>query len=126
MCDILIVGLSTNECIKYKNKNTIIKYEDRKKILESIKYVDMVIQQEDTYKVKIYHKIKYNILFVGDDWYNTNKWNNFEKNLKIYNVKVIYFPYTKSCSTTIIKKKLINIKKIIFKNYTEDILFEPI
>ena len=48
MCDKLIVGLSTDECIKYKLKNTIMKFKERKKILESIKYVDCVIPQNDT------------------------------------------------------------------------------
>ena len=87
MCDKLIVGLSTDECIKYKFKNTVIKYEDRKIILESIKYVDSVIPQTDTNKYEAWKKLKFNILFVGDDWYNTEKWNKFENKLNEYNVK---------------------------------------
>ena len=113
MCDLLIVGLSTDECVKYKHKNTIINYEDRKKILESIKYVDCVIPQENTDKLLAWHKIKYDLLFVGDDWYNTPKWNTFEKNLKEYNVKIIYFPYTTSCSTTLIKKNIVDVNNIL-------------
>lgn len=114
MCDKLIVGLSTDECVKYKFKNTIMNYDTRKTILESIKYVDMVLPQEDTDKVKAYKKIKYNKLFVGDDWYGTEKWNNFEKQLREFDVDVIYFPYTKSCSTTILKKNSINLKNCFF------------
>ena len=95
MCDKLIVGLTTDDCVKYKHKNTIINYADRKCILESIKYVELVIPQNDTDKVESYHKLKYNKLFVGDDWYNTKKWNDFEDQLKAFNVNIIYFPYTK-------------------------------
>ena len=75
LCDKLIIGLSTDECIKYKLKNSVINYEDRKKILESIKYVDCVIPQINTDKFEAWKQIKYNILFVGNDWYNTPKWN---------------------------------------------------
>ena len=113
LCDKLIVGLSTDECIKYKLKNTVICYEDRKKILESMKYVDCVIPQNNTDKFESWKKLKYNILFVGDDWYNTQKWNNFEKKLKEVNVQIKYFPYTKKCSTTIIKKKILNPNNIL-------------
>ena len=112
MCDKLIVGLTTDEGVRYKFKNTILKYDDRKKILESLKYVDSVIPQKDTDKVLAWNKIKFNILFVGDDWYNTPKWNGFENELKKYNVKIVYFPYTQSCSTTLIKKKIVNINNI--------------
>ena len=113
LCDKLIVGLSTDECVKYKFKNTVMNYESRKKILESIKYVDAVIPQEDTNKILAWNKIKFDYLFVGDDWYNTEKWNNLEEKFKELNVKIMYFPYTQSCSTTIIKKKILNPNNIM-------------
>ena len=113
LCDKLIVGLSTDECVKYKLKNTVMNYETRKSVLESIKYVDAVIPQEDTNKVLAWKKIKFDYLFVGDDWYQTEKWNNLEKKLKEFNVKIIYFPYTKSCSTTLIKKSILNPNNIM-------------
>jgi glycerol-3-phosphate cytidylyltransferase len=106
MCDRLIVGLTTDEATSYKGTTTIIKYEDRKTILESCKYVDLVIPQEDHNKVSAFYKLKYNILFVGDDWHNTKKWIEYEAELKKHGVKVIYFPYTKKVSTTELKKKL--------------------
>lgn len=113
LCDKLIIGLSTDECIKYKNKNTVIPYEDRKKILESISYVSFVVPQTNTDKYEAWERLKFNVLFVGDDWYNTKKWNNFEEKFKKVNVKIIYFPYTQKCSTTLIKKKIINKTNIL-------------
>ena len=108
MCDVLIVGLTTDEQVKYKNTECVIAYEDRKKILESCKYVDIVIPQDDHDKVKAYDKVKYNILFVGDDWYLSEKWQKYEEDLKKYHAKVVYFPYTKKVSTSKIKKSLNN------------------
>lgn len=108
MCDKLIVGLTTDEAVSYKGTESVFKYNDRKTILESCKYVDIVIPQENHNKVEAYHKIKYDILFVGDDWYQSDKWNEYELELKKYGVKVIYFPYTKSISTTKLKENLKN------------------
>jgi choline-phosphate cytidylyltransferase/glycerol-3-phosphate cytidylyltransferase len=106
LCDKLIVGLTIDDIVSYKESTTVIKYDDRKVVLESCKYVDLVIPQTDHNKVNAYNKLKYNILFVGDDWYQNDKWQKYEEELKGYGVKVIYFPYTKKISTTIIKSNL--------------------
>ena len=124
LCDKLIIGLSTDECIKYKLKNTVINYEDRKNILESIKYVDCVIPQINTDKFEAWKQIKYNILFVGNDWYNTPKWNTFEDKLKKVNVEIKYLPYTQKCSTTLIKKKIINRNNILILFSLNKILWD--
>lgn len=51
-------------------------------------------------------KLKASILFVGDDWYNTSKWNDIERDLEKIGTKVVYFPYTKGVSSTIIANTL--------------------
>ena len=45
-------------------------------------------------------KLKANILFVGDDWYQTEKWEQYEKEFNEAGIKIIYFPYTKGISST--------------------------
>jgi len=101
LCDILIVGVSTDELVlKYKKKRTVISFEDRIEIIRSIKYVDVVIPQRSIDKVEAFRRLKFNILIVGDDWYNTDKWNKAEQKLKQYKVKVIYLPYTSNISST--------------------------
>ena len=106
LCDKLIVGVTTDELVAYKNKKAVIPFEERIEIIRAIKYVDAVIAQEDMDKVKICKKLKADYLFVGDDWYNTEKWKNYEKELKEIGVKVVYFPYTKNTSSTLINKTL--------------------
>ena len=51
----------------------------KSEIVKSIKYVDAVVPQYDMNKVEACEKVKANILFVGDDWYNTEKWKDYEK-----------------------------------------------
>ena len=46
-CDKLIVGVTTDELVSYKSKNFVIPFEERSEIVESIKYVDAVVPQEN-------------------------------------------------------------------------------
>jgi len=111
LCDKLIVGVTTDELVKYKFKKAVIPFKERIKIVRSIRYVDVAIPQADINKVLAWKKIKYNILFVGDDWYGEKKWKDFEKTLKKKDVKIIYFPYTKGTSSTILNNTLKKLRK---------------
>ena len=51
------------------------------------------------------------VLFVGDDWYATEKWKEYEKEFEKEGIRIIYFPYTKGVSSTIITEALMNIRK---------------
>lgn len=106
LCDILIVGVSTDELAKYKGKIPIIPYEERAEIVQSIRYVDQVIPQTDRNKVNAYYKLKYDKLIVGDDWLGDPEWNEWENELKQFNVPVIYLPRTPNISTTQIIDKI--------------------
>ena len=106
LCDKLIVGVSTDELAFYKGKKPIIPFENRLLVVEACKYVDVVIPQEELDKMIAYKKLKFNILFVGSDWYEDDNWMNYEKKLKEYGAKVIYIPYTKSTSSSLINNIL--------------------
>ena len=105
-CDYLIVGLTTDELVQYKGKSPVITLSERMEIVSAIKYVDKVVIQDDLDKVKAWDKYHYDILFVGDDWKGTDKWNNYETQLKKVGAKVVYLPYTKTTSSTLITKVL--------------------
>jgi len=107
MCDHLIVGVSTDELVReYKNKNPIIPFLERVEILRHVRYVDTVVAQEDMDKLKMYRRLKFDIMFVGDDWLDTDKWNKTESSFKECGVKIIYFPYYKGTSSTKINQIL--------------------
>ncbi len=111
MCDKLIVGVTTDELVRYKFKKSVIPFKERIEIIRAISYVDTAIPQSEIDKFKIWKKLKYNILFVGDDWYDNKKWKNYETNLKKKKVKIIYFPYTKETSSTLINSTLLKLRK---------------
>ena len=107
LCDKLIVGVSVDELVKYKNKKAVIPFEERIEIVRNIKYVDSAIPQYEIDKFKVWEKIKFDVLFVGDDWYESDGWKIMENKFKDVNVRVIYFPYTKGTSSTLINEILI-------------------
>mgnify|MGYP006129102821 FL=1 len=106
MCDQLIVGVTVDDLVAYKNKKAVIPYQERLEIVRSIKYVDATIAQESMDKFKVWERLKFDVLFVGDDWFETPKWKEIEEQFKEVDVKVVYFPYTKSTSSTLLNSTL--------------------
>ena len=111
MCDKLIVGVSTDKLVLYKNKKPVIPFEERIQIVQSIKYVDVAVPQESMDKIDAHERYKFNIMFVGDDWYKDNKWKTYEEAFKKREVRVVYFPYTKTTSSTLINSTLNNLRE---------------
>jgi len=106
MCNHLIVGVTSDELAQYKNKKPVIPFDQRLEVVRSCKYVDTVVGQYDMDKFAAWQKLKFDVMFVGDDWHNTDKWKKIEAQLKKVGVKVVYFPYTKNISSTIINEFL--------------------
>lgn len=98
--DYLIVGLSTNKFNEIKGKKCYFSYEERKKLLEAIRYVDLVIP-EDCWEQKIQDikEYKVDIFVMGNDWEGKFDF------LKDY-CEVIYLERTPEISTTKIKTDL--------------------
>ena len=105
-CDYLIVGVSTDELVSYKHKHAVIPFEERKEIVGAIKYVDEVVTQENMNKMEAWEKYHFDVMFVGDDWKGTDKWNKIEADLNAVGAQVVYFPYTKGTSSTLINETL--------------------
>ena len=100
MCDKLIVGVTVDELTNYKGKRAVIPFDERIEIVRSIRYVDAAVPQYDMDKLTACKKLGATILFVGDDWYGTDKWQEYERQLSAEGIRVVYFPYTKGISST--------------------------
>jgi glycerol-3-phosphate cytidylyltransferase-like family protein len=84
----------------------MIPYSDRAEIVRSIKYVDAVVPQYNMDKLAACKKLGATVLFVGDDWYGTEKWKKYEEDFAKEGIRIIYFPYTKGISSTKITEAL--------------------
>lgn len=92
MGDYLIVGLSTDEFNSLKHKKSYLSYEERKIVLEAIRYVDEVIPEEKwEQKIDDIRKYKVDILTMGSDWEGDNR---FEKLKECCEVKYTKRPFT--------------------------------
>lgn len=109
LCDYLIVAVSTDEVVENsKNKKVVIPFEDRVRIVEAIRYVDKVVSQNSydiETKIKAAIENKIDVMFVGDDWKGTEKWNRIEEELAKIGVKVVYLPHTDGISSTMLREK---------------------
>ena len=111
-CDYLIVGVNTDRLVmEYKNKIPMVSEKDRAKIVESIKAVDKVILTDTLDKEKILKTVKYDVIFIGDDWANNPRWLKTKEDMKKYGIDVLFLPYTKGISSTLLRKKTSDDKK---------------
>jgi glycerol-3-phosphate cytidylyltransferase len=114
MCDRLIVGVTTDELLlEYKRKRAVIPFIERCEILRGIRYVDVVVPQEHMNKFEAWQKLRFDIVFVGDDWYQTPKWDEIQKQLNDVGARVVYFPYTRGTLSTIINEILEERRKVL-------------
>jgi glycerol-3-phosphate cytidylyltransferase len=111
LCDKLIVAVSTDELVMYKFKKAVIPFEERIEIVNSIKCVDVTVPQISMDKVDAWKRYKFDVLIVGDDWYQTEKWEKIESDLEKHGARVIYIPYTKRTSSTMINSVLNDLRK---------------
>ena len=109
-CDHLIVGVTVDELVLYKNKHAVIPFEERIEIVRSIKYVVEAVPQVNMNKMEAWEKYHFNRMFVGDDWKGTEKWNRIEEEMRSVGVELIYFPYTKGTSSTLINQVLLKLR----------------
>ncbi len=100
MCDRLIVGVTVDELVGYKGKDAVIPFEDRIEMVRACRYVDAAVPQYDMDKLTACKKLGASYLFVGDDWYGTEKWEEYEKEFAEEGIQIVYFPYTKEVSST--------------------------
>lgn len=110
MCDKLIVGVTVDELVAYKHKKAVIPFEERLEIVRNIKYVDVAVPQTSMNKFEAWEKLHFDVMFVGDDWYGSEKWKDYEEQFQKVGVRIIYFPYTKGTSSTLINQTLISLR----------------
>lgn len=98
--DRLIVGLSTDEFNALKHKSSLLDFDNRRVVLEAVRYVDEVFP-EGSWEQKLSDVRRYNVdVFVmGDDW--EGKFDFLKPACK-----VVYLPRTERISSTLIREEL--------------------
>ncbi len=106
-CDYLVVGINTDELVEsYKNKRPIIPLAERVEIVRAIKYVDEVIVTKTLDKKEIWESVRFDEIYIGDDWKGNERWEATRKEMEELGAKLVFLPYTKDTSSTILREKL--------------------
>ncbi len=111
LCDRLIVGVSVDELVSYKFKRSVIPFQERLEVVRACRYADVVVPQTSLDKFEAWRKYKFEIMLVGDDWYGNQRWLELDKELSSLGVKIVYLPYTKGTSATLINNTLESLRK---------------
>ena len=94
-CRHLIVGVSTDELVEnYKHKTPIIPFAERIEIVRAIRYVDEVVPQISMNKLEAWEKLKFDALFHGSDWQNSDMYNRIIEQFSKVGVDVVFLPHT--------------------------------
>ena len=106
-CDTLIVGVNSDKLVnEYKGIVPNINELDRLAIVKNIKSVDDAIIVETLDKVDIYGKVKFDAVFIGDDWKGSIRWQNTEAALEQFGAEVVYLKRTEGVSSTCFREKI--------------------
>lgn len=109
-CEHLIVGVSTDELVEtYKHKKPIIPFAERIEIVRSIRYVDKVFPQATLDKYVAWKELKFNAIFHGSDWKNSEMYNKIIEQFSKVGVDVVFLPHTEGVSSTLLSEVLHNI-----------------
>lgn len=110
MCDYLVVGVCNDDYVRnIKHKEPVIPENDRVRILNALKCVDFaelvdIPTTEDKFLAQ--NRFKFDVLFSGDDWKGSERYNRTEVQFAEIGVAIEYLPYTKGVCTTDIKEKI--------------------
>lgn len=106
-CEYLIVGVSTDELVKeYKKKTPMIPFEQRIEIVRAIRYVDEVVPQENMDKIEAWKRLKFDVMFHGNDWKNSSLYNAYEQAFEKEGIALVFLPHTEGISSTSIISRL--------------------
>ena len=108
-CEYLIVGILKDELVMhFKKKLPYIPEEERLEIVGAIKYVDKAVLVDETNidKIAAWNLYHFDCLFSGDDWKDSPVWAEEKRKLNELGSDIRFFDYTKSTSSTQIKKAL--------------------
>lgn len=97
----LIVAVSTDELVGgYKNVRPTVAFEERLEIVRSIRGVDLAIPQTSRDKYEAWERLGFDVWVVGDDWFGSDNYDGFRKQLTDVGVTCVYLPYTSGVSST--------------------------
>lgn len=106
LCDYLIVGVNSDQLVEeYKHKTPVINQDDRRLIVANIKAVDESVISYTLDKVDMWNQLRFDAIFIGDDWKGNARWEQTKSDLARIGVDVVYLPHTDGVTSTTLRKQ---------------------
>jgi glycerol-3-phosphate cytidylyltransferase len=106
-CDHLIAGVVSDEMLQVTKRMTpMVPLAERLEIVSHIDYVDQAYAETVPDKMDVWRELRFDVFFKGDDWRGTEKGLALEREFAKVGVEVVYFPYTMSTSSTVLRRAL--------------------
>jgi glycerol-3-phosphate cytidylyltransferase len=106
-CDHLIAGVVSDEMLELtKGVAPVVPLAERLEIVRSITYVDEAVAETVPDKLDTWRELRFDVFFKGDDWRGTPKGLRLEREFAEVGVEVVYFPYTVTTSSTVLRRAL--------------------
>jgi glycerol-3-phosphate cytidylyltransferase len=106
-CDYLVAGVVTDDALRLvKGDGPVVPLEERLAVVDAIAYVDETVVDSSADKLVAWSKVKFDVLFKGDDWEGTPRGDRLARDLAMVGARVVYFPYTPTTSSTRLRARL--------------------
>jgi glycerol-3-phosphate cytidylyltransferase len=106
-CDVLIAGVVSDDAVEQmKGHRPIVPLAERLEIVASVRYVDEVLADHSADKRLAWNERRFDVLFKGADWKDTDKGRRLESQLAEIGVGVVYLPYTEHTSSRMLRDTL--------------------
>jgi len=106
-CDVLIAGVVSDEMLELtKGRAPVVPLDERMEIVRHIDVVDRVHAETVPDKLATWEQLRFDVFFKGDDWQGTPRGIELERRFAEVGVRVVYFPYTSTTSSTRLRRAL--------------------
>lgn len=106
-CDYLIAGVVSDEMLELtKGITPVVPLAERLEIVRHISFVDEARAETVPDKMDTWREVRFTHFFKGDDWRGTEKGLKLESEFAAVGVEVVYFPYTMTTSSTVLRRAL--------------------
>lgn len=106
-CDHLVAGVVIDSAVeKMKGYRPIVPFEERIEIVRAISCVDEAVTDTSRDKRVVWSEHRFDVIFKGSDWQDTDKGRQLEKEMAEVGATVIYLPYTQHTSSTMLRDVL--------------------
>jgi glycerol-3-phosphate cytidylyltransferase len=106
-CDHLVVGVVGDElAASVRGQRPAVGFEERVRLVAALPWVDEVVEDVSSDKAVAWQRVRFQVVFKGDDWQGTPKGDALEAAMASVGAKVMYLPYTREVSSTMLRSGL--------------------